>query len=67
MNALLQVRHLIAYTTFSLTQVYLDATLMCLPGVILEADTLVCAQVLHRVTPQGKVPWSLSVAVLLDR
>ena len=37
MNILLQVRHLIAYTTFSLTQVYLDWTVMCPPVVAIEA------------------------------
>ena len=41
MYALLQVRHLIAYTTFSLTQVYLNSTVMCPPGVTIEAVTLV--------------------------
>ena len=41
MYALLKVRHLFAHTTFSLTQVYLNSTVTCPPGVTIEAVTLV--------------------------
>ena len=67
MYILSQERHLIAYTTFSLKQVYLDWTVMCPPGVAIEADALVCAQVLHRVRLQVNVPRSSLVAVVLSR
>ena len=43
MYILLQVRQLIAYTTFLLKQVYLERLLMCPPRVVREADELVCA------------------------